>query len=87
MYCRVPLRTAELQLGATGTWEHIINDAKIVTRENIARCCASCNASKGARPLREWLNSHYCKSKGITPDTVAEVVKLALQKSDLDPTK
>jgi hypothetical protein len=23
---------------AAATWEHIINDARIVTRENIARC-------------------------------------------------
>lgn len=27
------------------TWEHIINDASIVTRENIALCCADCNSS------------------------------------------
>jgi hypothetical protein len=57
------------------TWEHIINDASIVTRENIALCCNSCNASKGAKDLRVWLNSKYCTRKGITPSTVAEVVK------------
>ena len=32
---------------AVATWEHIINDASIVTRENIARCCFACNSSKG----------------------------------------
>jgi len=31
---------------ALATWEHIINDENIVTRENIARCCAACNSSK-----------------------------------------
>ena len=56
------------------TWEHIINDAKIITRENIARCCASCNASKGTKKLLEWLQSNYCKKRGISKDTVAEVI-------------
>jgi hypothetical protein len=58
------------------TWEHIINDARIITRENIARCCASCNASKGAKPLSVWLESAYCKNRGITKDSVADVVRM-----------
>ena len=61
------------------TWEHIINDASIITRENIARCCASCNSSKGTKDLREWLKSKYCLKKGINKDTVADVVKNALK--------
>jgi hypothetical protein len=60
------------------SWEHIINDASIVTRENIALCCVSCNASKGTKKLYDWLQSSYCKKRGITKDTVAEVVKKAL---------
>jgi hypothetical protein len=60
------------------TWEHIINDATIVTCENIARCCAACNSSKGTKDLVDWLHSNYCKTHGITDDTVAEVVKEAL---------
>jgi 5-methylcytosine-specific restriction endonuclease McrA len=36
-----------------GTWEHIINDASIVTRENIARCCSACNSSKGTKALHD----------------------------------
>lgn len=35
------------------TWEHIINDASIVTRENIALCCVACNSSKGTKRLLE----------------------------------
>jgi hypothetical protein len=62
------------------TWEHIINDASIMTRENIARCCAACNSSKGTKNLIYWLQSNYCKTHGITEDTVAEVVKDALDK-------
>ena len=61
------------------TWEHIINDASIVTRENIARCCVVCNSSKGTKKLSEWIESNYCKKHGITKDTVAAVVKEALR--------
>ena len=64
---------------AVATWEHIINDASIVTRENIARCCVACNSSKGTKKLSDWLQSTYCKKRGINKDTVAEVVKQALR--------
>ena len=60
------------------TWEHIINDASIVTRENIARCCVACNASKGPKTLSDWLQASYCKKRGINKETVADVVKSAL---------
>jgi hypothetical protein len=60
------------------TREHIINDASIVSRENIARCCAACNSSKGTKKLSAWIQSSYCKRRWINKDTVAEVVKRAL---------
>lgn len=60
------------------SWEHIINDARIITRENIARCCIGCNASKGAKSLSGWLESEYCRSRGITRESVALVVRSAL---------
>jgi hypothetical protein len=60
------------------TWEHIINDASIVTRENIARCCVACNSSKGTKRLSDWLQSSYCTKRGINKGTVAEVIKNAL---------
>lgn len=63
------------------TWEHIINDATIVTRENIARCCVACNSSKGTKTLSAWMESGYSKKRGINGDTVAEVVRWALQLS------
>ena len=62
---------------AVATWEHIINDASIVTRENIARCCFACNSSKGTKKLSDWMKSNYCKNRGINKDTVAEIVKQA----------
>jgi len=61
------------------TWEHIINNARIVTRENIARCCAGCNSSKGTKSLSDWIQSDYCKKKGINQHSVADVVKKALR--------
>jgi len=67
---------------AVATWEHIVNGTRIVTRENIARCCVACNSSKGAKTLAEWIESSYCKKRGIGKDTVAEVVRLALQRRE-----
>ena len=42
---------------------------------NIARCCISCNVSKGVKDPRAWLLSPYCQRKGITEQTVAETVR------------
>ena len=81
VYCGIQLIEQMPRCGprkAVATWEHIINDASIVTRENIARCCAACNSSKGTKKLADWLRSSYCNKRGINKDTVAEVVKEAL---------
>ena len=64
---------------SVATWEHVINDATIITRENIARCCVPCNSSKGTKKPSEWIQSNYCRKHGISKDTVAEVVKAALR--------
>ena len=78
IYCSVELTESEKTGKSKATWEHIVNDAKIINRENIARCCVSCNASKGNKKLSDWLESNYCKKRGITKDSVAEVVRMAL---------
>jgi hypothetical protein len=78
VYCGVEFVAGNKARRAMATWEHIVNDAKIITRENIARCCFSCNSSKGTKQLAEWLDSDYCKKRGITKETVAGVVKRAL---------
>lgn len=44
VYCNTNYSKSEKK--KTPTWEHIINDDTIITRENIALCCFSCNASK-----------------------------------------
>jgi hypothetical protein len=82
VYCGIRMVTAVAagqSRSQLATWEHIINDASIVTRENIALCCCSCNASKGARKLNAWIDSPYCLRKGIHRDNVAQVVKDALR--------
>ena len=78
VYCRVEFGSAKETRKSIATWEHIVNDARIVNRENIARCCVACNSSKGTKRLSDWLESNYCRERGITRDTVADVVKRAL---------
>lgn len=80
VYCGIQLLPSALRR-ARPSWEHIINDARIVTRENIALCCIGCNASKGAKSLAAWLESDYCKTRDITAMTVASVVRAALVQS------
>jgi hypothetical protein len=63
--------------GQRMSWEHIINDATLVNRENIALCCISCNASKGAKELWAWLESTYCRNRGIHLGTIAPVARAA----------
>jgi len=87
VYCGIQLIDQVPQRGsrrAVATWEPIINDASVndasvVTRENIARCCVPCNSSKGTKKLSDWIQSNYCKKRGISKDTVAEVVRAALR--------
>ena len=82
VYCGIQMLEKMPRSGprkAVATWEHIINDASIVTRENIARCCAACNSSKGTKDLADWMQSNYCETNGIREETVAEVVKQALK--------
>lgn len=80
VYCGVEFSKENMTRKTQPTWEHIINDIRINGTDNIALCCMSCNASKGAKLLEYWLESNYCKKKKITVDTVAIVVKNALKK-------
>lgn len=77
VYCGVAF-AIDAPHGNRPSWEHIINDARIVTRENIVLCCRACNSSKGVHDLPAWLESAYCKRRGITAQSVAEVIKAAL---------
>lgn len=79
IYCRLDFSLPVTTRGMKPSWEHIINNERIVTHENIARCCMSCNASKGAKELKAWLESKYCKQKEIHANSVAKIVRNALQ--------
>ena len=74
IYCQREFGEPQGPRAACPSWEHIVNDESIVTLTNIARCCLSCNASKGAKLLRDWLQSPYCLRKNICEATVAPVV-------------
>ncbi len=78
VYCGDEFTLASVSRKSAASWEHIINDAKIITRENIVLCCCGCNASKGQKQLSVWLQSKYCKDRGIDLETVAPIVKQAI---------
>lgn len=79
VYCGVEFTSAKVSIKTAASWEHIINDAKILTRENIVLCCHGCNASKGQKQLSIWLQSKYCKERNINADKVASIIKQAIE--------
>ena len=79
VYCNISFSKNDNSRKSKQSWEHIVNDIRFNGANNIALCCISCNASKGAKLLEQWFDSKYCKNKGITKETVALVVKEALE--------
>jgi 5-methylcytosine-specific restriction endonuclease McrA len=63
VYCRVQFAFATGPRRCIATWEHIVNDATIINRDNIVRCCVACNSSKGTKTLSDWLKSEYCRKR------------------------
>lgn len=55
VYCGVDFSINHQSRKTKPSWEHIINDIRLSTINNIALCCTSCNASKGAKLLKVWL--------------------------------
>lgn len=78
VYCGTKFIATKFPRKFVSSWEHIVNDVTIITSDNIALCCCGCNASKGQKQLSVWLESKYCKERGITPDTVAPIIKKAI---------
>jgi hypothetical protein len=79
IYCGVEFTVQNANRRERPSWEHIINDARIISVQNIARCCIGCNASKGTKHLAEWLESKYCSARGINRESVAPVVRSVLE--------
>jgi hypothetical protein len=84
IYCGIAFGVSSASRRDRPSWEHIVNDARLITPENIARCCVGCNASKGTKPLAEWLESKYCRVRGITDATVASIVRAAIEGSSCE---
>ena len=80
VYCRREFTAPNISKKSAPSWEHIINDASIITRDNIALCCCGCNSSKGQKRVSDWLRSRYCQDRGITEDSVAPIIKRAIGK-------
>ena len=78
VYCGVHFSENDSSRKTKPSWEHIVNDIRVNGIDNIALCCMSCNASKGAKLLELWLQGDYCKRKDIRVETVASVVKEAI---------
>lgn len=75
VYCGSPFTSYKVSPRSAASWEHIVNDEEIITRENIALCCRGCNYSKGQKQLSAWLQSEYCRVRGISKDSVATIIK------------
>ncbi len=80
VYCGILFSGSTESTKTKPSWEHIINDIRINGTENIALCCRSCNASKGAKDLEIWLESSFCQKKGIDRSTLATVVLKYLER-------
>ena len=78
IYCGASFTLPKEDVKRSASWEHIVNDAKIITRENIALCCRGCNASKGQKRLSAWLQSKYCVERDISQESIAPIAKQAI---------
>src|SRR5574341_45944 len=54
-YCNRKLSWHSVSLKSKATLEHIDNDENNIKESNLVLCCNSCNASKGNKPLSDWL--------------------------------
>lgn len=86
IYCGKHFTTVPEKRGDRPSWEHIINDATIITEDNIALCCISCNSSKGSKTLENWLKSNYCKRNSIKYSRLASIAQRHLENSFIAET-
>jgi hypothetical protein len=83
VYCGVTLTepSPENDKKRNGTRKHINNDKwddEKIMEFNVVRCSTVCNSSKGAKSLRDWLDSPYCVKRKID-QKMAPVVKRFLR--------
>ena len=76
VYCKLRFRIGARSRKNLASWEHMDGySVKHPKVWNIALCCGSCNASRGPKGLAEWFDSEYCRTKNISRQTVARVVR------------
>jgi hypothetical protein len=78
VYCRTEFDFTYADRRRQATWEHIVNDLSLITIENIALCCKSCNSSKNNRTLIDWMQSSFFK-RTCQQESLAPVVRKALE--------
>jgi hypothetical protein len=84
VYCGVSFNEGS-SLHGRASWEHIVNDARIVTRENVALCCIGCNASKGAKPLSVGFSPYEeFKAKGVKIKREPEIMPYGNKDFDIE---
>lgn len=82
VYCHIELKEY-LDIKGTpkdkATFEHL-TDEDLPLEDNVVMCCGSCNSSRGAKELPDWLESLYCKKKKISRETINPIVWELLRK-------
>jgi hypothetical protein len=84
IYCRHVFAEPYEDRATCPSWEHIVNDLLLVSLDNVALCCVRCNSSKQEKSLGAWLESPYCKNRGITEQSIALVAISALHKTEYE---
>ena len=84
-YCGRAFVPYKVSTKEAASWEHIVNDISLITRENIVLCCCSCNSSKGNKPLKSWLGSEYASARGISVHTLSPIVLEHLKSKGATP--
>jgi hypothetical protein len=76
VYCKFRFRIGTRSRSNLASWEHMDgHSVKHPKVWNITLCCGRCNASRGEKWLADWFDSSYCKTKNISRQTVAPVVR------------
>ena len=84
VYCHKPMVDPSAG-GWRGDWatiEHLNCDPPFDDPSTVAICCGSCNSSRGAKAIRDWLAGAYCRERGITLQTVSPVVRAYVESAE-----
>ena len=81
VYCDVEFTPASLSKKTSASWDTSSMTAARPA-EKISHCAVlDVIEAKGRKKLSDWLESNYCKRKGIAAGSVASIIKRALAAS------